>query len=411
MWPQSGTGAKCRGCGRMKVKPASLTSNGFVPFIGLSNVPAKPANQPTSQPANQPTSQPANQPTSQRPITEGPRSSGLDLIRALAIVLVLIAHGAVFTPGATSETTGWISGIFGVEFFFSLSGFLIGSILVRFEKSWSSNKSLLIFLSRRWMRTFPLYFLILGSLLVVQKPNPADDVPVWKFLFFGQNLWTDYPPSNWFGPSWSLAIEEWSYLVFALLLFVLSVLRVRNKVLWSASLLVLYGFLIRLSIPITNFDNSIRRSVPARADAIAYGVILAVVFARRGEKLKILSRRVLPLAVVTAGLCGWVIAHPNMQTNLAVRALVFPMMALATCAAIPFFLDFRVPKLLALPVHLIARDSYAIYLVHWPVLAFTMKYVNSKFGWLIYLGLTAVASLVLSAVVERPVMKLRPRQQ
>jgi peptidoglycan/LPS O-acetylase OafA/YrhL len=345
-----------------------------------------------------------------RSITEGARSSGLDLIRALAIVLVLIAHGAVFSPGVTTETTGFICGVFGVEFFFSLSGFLIGSILVRFERSWSSNSSLLIFLMRRWMRTFPLYFLILASLLVLQRPNPSDHVPVWKFLFFAQNLWTDYPPSNWFGPSWSLAIEEWSYLVFALLLFVLSVFRVNRKVLGSAVILVLYGFLIRLNVSPSSFDDSIRRSVPARADAIAYGVILSVLFAQRALLLKAVSRRVLPIALLVVGACGWMIASPSLQANIAVRVLVFPIMALATCAVIPFFLDFQVPRMLELPVRLIARDSYAIYLVHWPVLAFTLRYVKSPAGWVIYLVLTAIASLILSAIVERPVMKLRPRQ-
>jgi peptidoglycan/LPS O-acetylase OafA/YrhL len=297
-----------------------------------------------------------------------------------------------------------------VEFFFSLSGFLIGSILVRFEKSWSSNSSLVIFLMRRWMRTFPLYFLILASLLVLQRPKPSDHVPVWKFLLFAQNLWTDYPPSNWFGPSWSLAIEEWSYLVFALLLFVFSVFKVNRKVLSSAIVLVLYGFLIRLNVTPSTFDDSIRRSVPARADAIAYGVILSVLYAQRATLLKAVSKRALPLALLVVAGCGWMIANPSLQANLAVRVMVFPIMAVATCAVIPFFLDFQVPKILELPVRLIARDSYAIYLVHWPVLAFTLKYVRSALGWIVYLVITAIASLILSAIVERPVMKLRPRQ-
>jgi peptidoglycan/LPS O-acetylase OafA/YrhL len=195
-----------------------------------------------------------------------------------------------------------------------------------------------------------------------------------------------------------------------LLLFVLSVFQVNRKVLGSAVILVLYGFLIRLNVTPSSFDNSIRRSVPARADAIAYGVILSVLFAQRANLLKVLSRRALPVAFLVVGGCGWTIANQNLQNNLAVRVLVFPLMALATCAAIPFFLDFQVPRLLELPVRLIARDSYAIYLVHWPVLAFTLKYVNSALGWVVYLVLTAIASLILSAIVERPVMKLRPRQ-
>jgi len=65
------------------------------------------------------------------------RLFGLDLIRAAAIILVVLAHGTSFpgnpfswVPAATSRL-GWVSGVVGVEMFFCLSGFLIGILMSR----------------------------------------------------------------------------------------------------------------------------------------------------------------------------------------------------------------------------------------------------------------------------------------
>ena len=64
---------------------------------------------------------------------QGGRNLGLDLVRSLAIVLVLLTHwgGAIaWSLGWTWPTSLIVAGFFGVELFFALSGFLIGQLLL-----------------------------------------------------------------------------------------------------------------------------------------------------------------------------------------------------------------------------------------------------------------------------------------
>src|SRR5687767_9014445 len=78
----------------------------------------------------------------------------------------------------------------GVELFFSLSGFLIGNILIRsFRESGSMPDVLLAFYKRRWFKTLPLYYLGIAINLAVGifiTGNYRDFN--WKFLFFLQNV-------------------------------------------------------------------------------------------------------------------------------------------------------------------------------------------------------------------------------
>ncbi len=64
----------------------------------------------------------------------GNRVYGLDIMRALAIIFVVLEHGLMLEKAHT--TFPWVKLINGVELFFVLSGFLIGGMLIRiFEKS------------------------------------------------------------------------------------------------------------------------------------------------------------------------------------------------------------------------------------------------------------------------------------
>ena len=70
---------------------------------------------------------------------QGPRLAGLDTLRALAIALVFMHHYQVFVSG--QPTFGWAStgGWVGVDLFFVLSGFLIGSLLIVSDRRWTAG--------------------------------------------------------------------------------------------------------------------------------------------------------------------------------------------------------------------------------------------------------------------------------
>src|SRR5882762_149089 len=89
------------------------------------------------------------------------RLVGLDLMRTIAILLVVYQHGQFFFYPFSNPAFGNLSfamfGYFGVEMFFVLSGFLIGNIFLAAyeEKKRFDLKDLLLFWKRRWLRTLP----------------------------------------------------------------------------------------------------------------------------------------------------------------------------------------------------------------------------------------------------------------
>src|SRR5208283_2695708 len=98
---------------------------------------------------------------------------GLDLARFIAVALVLVTHCTSMFLSLTSikpPVVVLLSAFFGVELFFVLSGFLIGRLLFRIAETDPTPRGWLIFMTRRWLRTLPLYFI---WLLIVPTVLPA----------------------------------------------------------------------------------------------------------------------------------------------------------------------------------------------------------------------------------------------
>jgi peptidoglycan/LPS O-acetylase OafA/YrhL len=125
---------------------------------------------------------------------EKQRNFGLDLIRAFSIVLVLVGHG--FSHLLEGSSLYILNFIDGVDIFFVLSGFLIGSLFITdFNKNNNFNlKSILFFLKRRWLRTLPAYYVafLITSILGFIGFTYFSDFST-KGLFFFQNLYKPQP--------------------------------------------------------------------------------------------------------------------------------------------------------------------------------------------------------------------------
>src|SRR5437899_2924596 len=146
------------------------------------------------------------------------RQPGLDLLRALAIIVVVIYHAALFgfkLPGRV-DRFGWI----GVDLFFVLSGYLIGGQLLAplaREKSINLGR----FFARRVFRIMPAYFVILAVYFLLPSWREYPDMAqaLWKFLFSVQNI--ALHGGTAFSHAWSLAVEDQFYLALPfILLFV-----------------------------------------------------------------------------------------------------------------------------------------------------------------------------------------------
>jgi peptidoglycan/LPS O-acetylase OafA/YrhL len=157
-----------------------------------------------------------------RPATERPKwlpsyIPELQGLRGLAVLAVVIYHCHARLEGTWvhyASLWGWV----GVNLFFTLSGFLITSILIeaRDKPHYFRN-----FYARRALRIWPVYFLLLIVCYSVPEWFLGDTLANqthWKTLvayaLFVQNLRHTALPGT-LGPTWSLAIEEQYYFVWA----------------------------------------------------------------------------------------------------------------------------------------------------------------------------------------------------
>ena len=120
-----------------------------------------------------------------RPINKNHRYvSGLDGLRTLAVAAVLLYHLSV---------PGFVGGLLGVGVFFTLSGYLITTNLMR---SWDERGSLGLstFWLRRFRRLMPAVILTLSAVLILTAALKRKDLGTtfWEALssLFYVNNWT-----------------------------------------------------------------------------------------------------------------------------------------------------------------------------------------------------------------------------
>jgi peptidoglycan/LPS O-acetylase OafA/YrhL len=352
---------------------------------------------------------------------DGGRNIGLDLLRAAAILLVLVAHfvGAGFGRqlGGTPVVLN-LFGHLGVELFFVLSGFLIGNLLLDVVARGPTLRAWGIFMCRRVMRTMPAYFIWLAILLATKSLGLAAPY-VYQYATFTQNLAWPMPPGNWFGVSWSLTVEEWFYLLFSVASLSLAFLLPRAGfwIALAAFLIVPLG--LRLVWPPGPWDDVMRKIVLLRLDAIAYGVLLAALM-----RYRIWPERIWRLALI-AGLAilsaiGFVWLFHTGQwepTDPAWRVLVLNATSIGLALLIPASLHLRIRAgLLRNTVEATSRLSYALYLTHIGMLDLTKRfYGDGVILNVVGLLLAGIGAVVLSQLswryVEKPILDRRPSQR
>ena len=209
------------------------------------------------------------------------RQPGLDLLRALAIILVVVYHAALFgfkLPGRV-DRFGWI----GVDLFFVLSGYLIGGQLLA-SLARDQRIKLGRFFTRRALRIMPAYFVVLAIyfLLPAWREYPEMSQPLWKFLLSVQNI--ALHGGTAFSHAWSLAVEDQFYLALPFLLLFLY--RRPRAAIIVPCLIVVGGIALRAFLAAQNasvdggvsfrgFQAWIYYPTWTRLDPLVLGVVLA----------------------------------------------------------------------------------------------------------------------------------------
>ncbi len=355
----------------------------------------------------------------QIPASSAPRRVGLDVIRAFAIMSVLLGHASAlypYYPPALAWLPHWFAYV-GVECFFVLSGWLIGGLLIRHLDAWQSPRALAIFLHRRWVRTLPTYWIVLGLVGVVGWGGATlgDFVP---YLIFSQNIWQAHPPFLFV--AWSLSIEEWFYLFTAVALSGLAswwrpatALRIILVVLITVPLL-LRSWMALSDVP---WEAGVRQLVPLRLDALAMGVVMVWWWYARPRAVWWL-----PWGAVMGSIAVVVLfatTYTLLDTPTWWRVLLLPLTTLTVACWLPWLAQLewpRWPRMTAV-IQWLALISYPLYLLHTP----WRLTVEGLFGgqgaswWRdgVITSVYLLGSLWLAyrchLLIERPLMQLRWR--
>lgn len=362
------------------------------------------------------------------------RIFGLDLVRSMAIVLVLLAHGLGFflTSGLNETKVGRIIiysfhfplGFFGVELFFVLSGFLIGGIIIKELVEQGNWINLLNFYIRRWFRTLPLYFLVV--LFLVRFPMEKGFS--WWNLFFIQNFKDD---ALLFNPvSWSLAVEEWFYLIipFVMLLVFQFIKEDKGKYFIGICVFIMgISLLARIVFVLfqdPSFDFGTRKQIFFRLDSIIAGVILAgIKYYFQDLYKKMVKKRKLLFLISLIGFCAceiWFIIHRDMVSldkSLFSRTFFFDIVTISCVLLVVSLENVKRPKvnIIGNIITFVSVISYGLYLLHYRIYVFfksTVSISSISIGGLVFVVATVVTVLLATIIYwyyELPIMNLRDK--
>ncbi|UZM16487.1 acyltransferase [Pseudomonas kielensis] len=345
----------------------------------------------------------------------------LDLCRALAICLVLLSHGRVFLIPVAPWTQAFkFGGFLGVELFFVLSGFLIGSIMIsKVEVSKSSFGWVLNFWTRRWFRTIPNYmlFVVINFLLLFSiRPDVTPDLLM--YLTFTQNFAWQHP--GFFPEAWSLAIEEIFYLITPIVVggALLALKKPRLAILSSALTILFFSVSARGYVVLTTnptFDEGVRKISLLRLDALMVGVLVAWAYAYLWHWRRVFQRVAwffIPLFVFSI----YVTAQSDSFLNhsILVRVFIFNIASLGCAGLIVLGMNVKVPIALDGVISKVARWSFSAYLTNLPILL-AIRYflplpssaVMCVLFWVLYISLTFFSAFLIYELYERRFLALR----
>jgi len=363
-------------------------------------------------------------------------------LRTIAILTVLQIHVTQMMRRSGFRINpvfyGFSTNIFfGMDLFFILSGFLIGTMLLH-SVDRHEPKRFLRFYARRAFRTFPAYYVVLTLLAVIPTPNPAQRSNLaWEYAYL-----TNFIPEpinrmvmNW---GWSLCVEEHFYLLAPLLMVGLHLFRSHRVRLGALLFLWLVSLGMRLGIYLASdhawtfaeLHRALYRPTYTRFDILVAGVLVAYGHRYFRDRIILLLKRAWfrRLLWTVTLLCLGILLMPSQALGRSAIFRVFAWGTITSLMYVPLILlllcgEGRLNRFLSRPFFLRAATlGYGIYLVHIPIcmsLIFMAKRFNGFFRlpplvlwpqilvWLV-IG-SAMAAYLLHLLVEKPMLKLRDR--
>jgi len=298
---------------------------------------------------------------------------GLDGLRGIAVILVIIFHsGLNWLPG----------GFLGVSVFFTLSGFLITSLLIN-ECENSGRINLKAFWGRRLRRLAPASLVVIAGVVgfaswlstsIEASRIKGDAISAtlyfsnWRFIYSGHSYGELFASPSPLQHLWSLSIEEQLYVVVPVVIAGLFALGLRRRAIGFVMLVAVVGSTIATMF--TNSHELIYYGTHARAAELLLGSALACLFGQRIEqRAKKLAKPwstlyivplvgVIALARFSSVDSSWVYSGAlTLFACLSVVCLIAAVQAGPVRSLLSWSLLVKVGEV-----------SYGLYLIHWPVI-------------------------------------------
>lgn len=369
-------------------------------------------------------------------------------MRAIAILAVISWHSALASqfplealgPVQALVTSGWA----GVDLFFALSGFLITTLLLR-EEAERGRFSLSRFYLRRALRILPVFYAVFilltfvlarsswfASVRVMHVWQKGSALGLWPYATFWGNYFTGYfqgafsrpvyNPGDAFLVFWSLCVEEHFYLLWPLVLLGVRSARVRVSVALAVCLALAA---LRFFAWSNQWDpeSTIHTASHYRLDSLLIGSLGALMF----DSACLRPRALRIVGLTAAGVSAYLVADGSLSVRPAGNALgaSLGLSAVAVASTVALMELRRLPlapwtrALEARPFKYLGRLSYAMYLIHFPMidlgrrLYFSVPRSATLGNFLVatcwFTLLSVAAAAVLHHAVERPFLQLKRR--
>jgi peptidoglycan/LPS O-acetylase OafA/YrhL len=348
------------------------------------------------------------------------RSIGLDLLRFVAVVMVIVSHLVIEPiPDRLMPYLQYVLGYgpAGVNLFFVLSGFLVSGLLFNEYKQKGQISARRFYVRRAW-KIYPAFYLLIGLTYAYCRFGlgyKIHDRIVARELFFFQN----YAPGIW-NQTWSLAVEEHFYLMLPLILLVMAKLHGGDNPFKSMPGLVLTIAIVALTLRcLTCYYNPnygfYTHGFPThlRIDGLLIGVALAYYY----HFHPMLFRRVTfpwRYGLICLGAAG-LISLRLLNVGLWYSYTLGPLQDCISAAAIlGGVMACTIPKTwLTLNLAKIGSYSYSIYLWHMVTIQFVTPKLRDSVAWewraALYLTSALVVGMIMANIWELPLLKLRDR--
>lgn len=332
--------------------------------------------------------------------TQG-RIPQLDGLRAVAILSVFLNH-------TLRVPLTWV----GVDIFFVLSGFLITGILLK--RKTSGGGYFKYFYRRRVFRILPPYLLTIVVFGLVFTWRVFHPWPL--FAFFAMNLQRSFGFTGTWAPLplWSLAVEEQFYLLWPIIILLVS-----EKMLFRIAIaaVMITPFLRFFCTPLFPTHYSIYMLTPFRADLLCAGAALSIAWEHRTAKLESFYRTRAWLGCI-AGFGGlafvqiWPVFRLVSNTRIG-NGLDYSLSVLGSFSLLAWALSDRgwLRRLLASPpMRFVGQISYTMYLSHMMAILLVEHYTSSVVVMtLVALVMTIAYSSLSWFLMERPLISLGAR--